>query len=238
MSTPDAPPPPPPPPSGGRELGVLVVDDDFMVASIHSRFVERAVGFRVVGVVATGEGALAEVERLAPDLVLLDVHLPDVDGIEVLRRLRAAGNVGVVMVTAAREADTVRAAVAGGAAHYLVKPFEADDLLWRLEAFRAARAALEGAVRPAQEQIDAAFAPGGRTSPAPLPKGLSRETAGTVLAALDGGAERSAAECAELVGVSRVSARRYLEHFVADGQALVRLQYGGSGRPERRYRRA
>ncbi|VXB41215.1 response regulator [Nocardioides sp. AX2bis] len=240
MSTPAAPPPPPtPPPSSGRELSVLVVDDDFMVASIHTRFVERAAGFRVVGVVATGEAALAEVERLAPDLVLLDVHLPDVDGIEVLRRLRATGNdVGVVMVTAAREADTVRAAVAGGAAHYLVKPFEADDLLWRLEAFRAARAALDGSSRPAQEQIDAAFGPGARTTPAPLPKGLSRETAGTVLAALDDGAERSAAECAELVGVSRVSARRYLEHFVADGQALVRLQYGGSGRPERRYRRA
>src|SRR6186997_2767709 len=93
---------------------VLVVDDDFMVASIHIRFVERIPGFAVVGTSATGRAALDEVERLRPDLVLLDVHLPDLTGIEVLRTLRAAGNqVGVVMVTAAREADTVRAAAAG-----------------------------------------------------------------------------------------------------------------------------
>ena len=57
-----------------------------------------------------------------------------------------------------------------------------------------------------------------------------------MLAALGDGREVSATECAEDVGISRVSARRYLEHFVAREQAAVRLQYGGSGRPERRYR--
>ena len=76
------------PPPGPDDLTVLVVDDDFMVASIHTRFVDRAPGFRVVGVAATGATALTEIERLAPDLVLLDVHLPDLSGIDVLRRLR------------------------------------------------------------------------------------------------------------------------------------------------------
>lgn len=217
------------------DLRVLVVDDDFMVASIHTRFVERTPGFAVVGQAATGETALAEIDRLRPDLVLLDVHLPDVSGIEVLRRLRAAGDdVGVVVVTAAREADTVRAAAAGGAAHYLVKPFEYDDLVARLEAFRQSHRALTGSTTPDQDDIDAVFSPVGRTR-APLPKGLSAETAGLVLDALAAG-ELSAAECAERVGVSRVSARRYLEHFVTTGRAAVRLQYGGGGRPERRYR--
>jgi response regulator of citrate/malate metabolism len=216
-------------------LRVLVVDDDFMVASIHTRFVDRTDGFTVVGQAATGATALAEVERLAPDLVLLDVHLPDLSGIEVLRRLRAAGrDVGVIVVTAAREADTVRAAAAGGAAHYLVKPFEYDDLVARLVAFRQSYRALAGADTPDQHDIDAVFSPVGRTRVA-LPKGLSPETADLVLAALASG-ELSAAECAERVGVSRVSARRYLEHFVAAGRAAVRLQYGGGGRPERRYR--
>lgn len=220
------------------DLTVLVVDDDFMVASIHTRFVERTPGFRVVGVAATGEAALAEVARLRPDLVLLDVHLPDVSGIEVLRRLRAAGDpVGVVMVTAAREADTVRAAVAGGAAHYLVKPFEEHDLSTRLDAVRRAHQALAGAGETGQEAIDAAFAPIGPGRGAVLPKGLSPETARLVEAALVELGEASAGECAERVGVSRVSARRYLEHFVGAGTARVRLQYG-SGRPERRYRPA
>ena len=220
----------------GEELTVLVVDDDFMVASIHTRFVERTEGFRVIGTAATGATALAEIERLSPDLVLLDVHLPDLSGIEVLRRLRGAGNdVGVVVVTAAREADTVRAAAAGGAAHYLVKPFEYDDLAARLSAFRTSHRALTGVDHAGQVDIDAVFAPLGHGREV-LPKGLSIETAVLVRAALGARREISAAECAEEIGLSRVTARRYLEHFVAGGQAAVRLQYGGTGRPERRYR--
>jgi response regulator of citrate/malate metabolism len=223
-------------PDDTTELTVLVVDDDFMVASIHTRFIERTPGYRVVGTAATGATALSEIDRLAPDLVLLDVHLPDVSGIEVLRELRGAGNdVGVLVVTAAREADTVRAAAAAGAAHYLVKPFEYDDLAARLAAFRKTRLALTGVVRAGQDDIDAFFTPLGRGREA-LPKGLSTETAEAVLATLGGGREVSAGECADQVGLSRVSARRYLEHFVAREQAVVRLQYGGTGRPERRYR--
>ncbi|WP_182526577.1 response regulator [Nocardioides dongkuii] len=218
------------------DLRVLVVDDDFMVASIHTRFVERTPGFTVVGQAATGAAALTEVERLRPDLVLLDVHLPDLGGIEVLRRLRARGDdVGVVVVTAAREADTVRAAAAGGAAHYLVKPFEYDDLVARLVAFRAAHRALAGDHPADQAEIDTAFAPVGRAARVPLPKGLSPETAALVAAALDDAGEVSATECAAAVGISRVSARRYLEHLVTASRATVRLQYGGAGRPERRY---
>jgi response regulator of citrate/malate metabolism len=213
---------------------VLVVDDDFMVASIHVRFVERMSGFQVVGTAATGRAALDEIGRLLPDLVLLDVHLPDITGLEVLQTLRASGNqVGVVMVTAAREADTVRAAAAGGAAHYIVKPFEYDDLRVRLETWRSAEEALTSE-SPAQGDIDAVFTPVATGPPRALPKGLSAPTAEAVIEVLGSGTEVSASECAERVGISRVSARRYLEHFVETGRATVRLQYGG-GRPERRY---
>jgi response regulator of citrate/malate metabolism len=220
------------------DVAVLVVDDDFMVARIHTQFVERTPGFEVVGVASSGQAALDDVARLRPDLVLLDVHLPDITGIEVLRRLRADGDdIGVLMVTAAREADTVRAAASGGAVHYLVKPFDYDDLRVRLEAFRAAHLALSGTGAPGQEDIDAVFGAAAVPSPAAmLPKGLSPETADSVEAALRDAGELSAAECADVVGISRVSARRYLEHFVARGSVTVRLQYGGAGRPERRYR--
>lgn len=220
------------------ELTVLVVDDDFMVAGIHTRFVDRTDGFRVVGVCATGAAALAETDRLDPDLVLLDVHLPDLSGIEVLRRLRAGGSdVGVIMVTAAREAETVRAAAAGGAAHYLVKPFEYDDLRGRLQAFATAHHALDGDRPPEQSDIDAVFGPATTGRGPALPKGLSAPTADAVLSALTAAGELSAADCADSVGLSRVTARRYLEYFVARGRATVRLRYG-SGRPERLYRDA
>ena len=219
-------------------ISVLIVDDDFMVAQIHTRFVERSEGFRVIGTAATGEKALAEIERLAPDLVLLDIHLPDLTGIEVLRRLRAEGKeTGVIMITAAREADSVRAALAGGASSYLIKPFEYGDLVARLDQFKESHLALLRNESPGQEDIDAFFA----QSPldpedVPLPKGLSVTTAKAVLETLLAGVEMSAAECSDKVGLSRVSARRYLEHFVKVGQATVRLKYGTAGRPERRYR--
>lgn len=219
-------------------LRVLIVDDDFMVVSIHTRFVERISGFTVVGTAANGTEALARIAELRPDLVLLDVHLPDTTGIEVLRHLRGAGDdVGVLMVTAAREAETVRAAAAAGAAHYLVKPFEFDDLRVRMERYAEQVRALAD-VAPQQAAIDAVFAPVTASAAAELPKGLSEPTLATVLAALRAapGADLSAAECAEAVGVSRVSARRYLEFLAEREQAEVHLRYGGAGRPERRYR--
>lgn len=217
---------------------VLVVDDDFMVAEIHRRFVQRVDGFRAVGVARTGAEALAAARELEPDLLLLDVYLPDMTGLAVLQRLRTEGNrVGVIMITAARELDTVSAALDGGAADYLIKPFEFAQLQTKLEAFAARADALESDRGADQSLIDLLFGGGAGTASEALPKGLGAETGRLVLAAVRDAGEVSAAECAESVGISRVSARRYLEHYLATGLLEIRLQYG-AGRPERRYRRA
>ncbi len=218
---------------------VLVVDDDFMVAEIHRRFVEQVDGFRAVGVARTGAEALTAARELQPQLILLDVYLPDMTGLEVLQRLRSDGDrVGVIMITAARELDTVSGALDGGAADYLIKPFEFDQLKAKLEAFAARADALESADGVDQSLIDSLF--GGPGAPSPqevLPKGLGAETGRLVLDAVSDAGEVSAAECAERVGISRVSARRYLEHYLGTGALEIRLQYG-VGRPERRYRAA
>lgn len=216
-------------------IRVLVVDDDFMVASIHAKFVERTEGFSVVGTARTGAEALQLCADLVPDLVLLDVHLPDFSGLEVLQQLRSDGStVGVVMVTAERDADAVRSALHGGAMQYLVKPFEYADFAARMQRVREAIDSLSDG-SPDQAAIDRAFGAPPTTSTT-LPKGLSSESARLVARALAAAGELSAAECGEQVGLSRVSARRYLEFFVDQGQAAVRLNYGSAGRPERRYR--
>lgn len=218
---------------------VLVVDDDFMVAEIHRRFVERVDGFRAVGVARTGAEALSAARELRPQLILLDVYLPDMTGLDVLQRLRSEGNrVGVIMITAARELDTVKGALDGGAADYLIKPFEFQQLKAKLDAFAARADALETAGGVDQSLIDSLFgATGSAPQQATLPKGLGVETGRLVLDAVRNAGEVSAAECAELVGISRVSARRYLEHYLSTGALELRLQYG-AGRPERRYRAA
>ncbi len=217
-------------------IDVLVVDDDFMVAKVHSRFVDQTPGFTVVGAAHTGAAALEAAQELQPDLILLDIYLPDMTGLEVLGRLREqAPDVDVLVVSAAREIETVRRALRGGIVHYLLKPFTYEDLRERLEHYRFAHLSLAEAGTARQADVDRVF--GTRTAPErPLPKGLSVETAQLVEQALrDTDGDLSASECASALGISRVSARRYLEHFASLGRADVRLRYGGQGRPERRY---
>ncbi|WP_432570258.1 response regulator [Kineococcus sp. SYSU DK005] len=225
-------------------LDVLVVDDDPMVASIHSGFVQAVPGCRVVGTARTGARALEMLGSLRPDVVLLDLYLPDLPGLEVLRRLRAHGaDVDVIVISAAREAATVREAVHGGVAGYLIKPFEAPQLAERLLQVQTSRTALSPPVL-SQSDVDRVLgvpahaagsaAPAGGTGA--LPKGLSPQTAELVAGSLDlASTALSASEVAEQLGLSRVAVRRYLEHFVHTGRARVQLRYG-AGRPERLYR--
>lgn len=224
----------------GGDVGVLIVDDDFMVARVHAGFVAALDGFTVVGTASTGAGALAEVARLRPDLVLLDVYLPDMTGLEVLRRLRADGtSVDVVVISAARDAESIRSALHGGVLHYLVKPFDRQTFQTRLREYAALRAELGALEEAAQADVDRVFAGArGVARPAPVtPKGIAPETLQLVRQALQqAGAEGlSATQCSELTGLARVSARRYLEQLVAQGEADVRQRYGTAGRPERRF---
>ena len=219
-------------------IRVLVVDDDFMVARVHTGFVSRIEGFEVVGSSHTGADAVRATAELAPDLVLLDLYLPDRFGLDVLADLRAAGHrCDVMVITAAKEAEAVRGALRQGVVDYILKPFGFEDLRERLERYAGQRDALAEAQVRGQEDIDRVLSRRAGGSPAALPKGMSPQTAQLVEAALrEAGGNLSATETAELVGVSRVSARRYLEYFCSLGQAEVSLRYGSTGRPERRYR--
>lgn len=232
---------------GEPTVRTLIVDDDFMVARVHRALVERLPGFIVVGEARNGAEALDMVARLRPDLMLLDIYLPDMNGIDVLRRLRGpdAGadlpEVDVLVITAARDGATVRQALRGGAVQYLIKPFEPAELVDRLQGYARLRRDLQAEGPPDQEAVDRAFGsarPTERGGLRAMPKGLTPQTADLVRKALVRVAfeDMSAAECATETGVSRVSARRYLEYFVDQGHAEVRLRYGTAGRPERRYR--
>jgi len=222
---------------------VLVVDDDFAVAVLHRGFVEAHGGFEVVGLAHTGAEALRLADDTRPDLVLLDIYLPDMTGIDVLSGLRnrAHGELDVIAITAARELETVRAAMAGGVLHYLVKPFTAKVLHERLDDYLRHREEIRRTERSTgdldQRQVDRLLsAPRTARTAAELPKGLSRRTMELVARTLsERGSSMSALEVAETVGMSRVSARRYLEHLVRVDRAVVEPRYGAAGRPENRY---
>ncbi|WP_458113801.1 response regulator [Arthrobacter sp. R1-13] len=216
-------------------IKVLIVDDDFMVAKVHAGFIQRTPGFAVVGAAHTGADAILKTRELQPDLVLLDIHLPDVNGLDLMLQLReVAPRLDVLVISAAREVETVRRALRGGIVHYLIKPFSQTDLQERLEHYRIAYQGLDSSKNVA-EQSDVNRLFGVEGGQRPLPKGCSPETLERVEQVLGSSdTDLSAAEVADLLGTSRVSARRYLEYLNDEGRVDVRLKYG-AGRPERRY---
>lgn len=218
-------------------ISVVVIDDDFRVAKIHSSFISGIDGFEVAGVAHSGAEALTVIRRVEPDLILLDLYLPDTFGLDLLNQLRVEGlQCDVIVISAANESATVQQAVQVGVTNYLLKPFTFAAFQQRLDDYRSLRSSRQAHRLGDQSDIDRLF---GRTEPAPqeqLPKGMSPETARLVLTELSRSTTGlSALECAELIGVSRVSARRYLEHYTSKGIVEVRLRYGSAGRPERRY---
>ncbi|MEW5992293.1 MAG: response regulator [Chloroflexota bacterium] len=217
-------------------IRTLVVDDDFRVADIHRAYVEQVPGFQVVAVARTGTEAIDLAGRLRPDLVLLDIYLPDISGLDVLRRFRADRlAVDAMVITAAKDLPTLRAAVRGGSIHYLIKPFTFAVLRERLESYAAITSRLGGVAEASQADADAFHGAG--LGHEELPKGLSSATRDVVLDVLrDRTAPVPASEVARLAGLSRVTARRYLDHLARVGLVELTLQYGSPGRPEHRYR--
>lgn len=228
-------------------IRTLVVDDDFRVSQIHAAYVARVPGFEVVGQTTTIAGAVKAVRSLHPDLMLLDVYLPDGSGLDLLRRLSvedsdpAGWRPDALVITAARDVASVRTAMQLGATGYLVKPFGFTALQERLAGYRQLRqrmAALDPAAETGQEEVDALFSVG-RLNPLPAvpAKGHSAPTLSLVLAAVRrAGCDLSAAEVAEQTGVSRATAQRYLSYLVREGRVRLELRYGTTGRPEHRYR--
>lgn len=219
-------------------IRTLVVDDDFMSASIHRSFVERVAGFTVVGEAHSGAEALRLVEQLRPDLVLLDIYLPDVSGIEVIRRLRLEHeqSVDVIAVTAAKDVKTLRSAMQGGVVQYLVKPFPFELLRDRLERYAALTRRFERLEEATQGDVDQLFSLLRVEGSRRLPKGISAPTLALVADTVRDAGELTAVEAAARAGVSRGTARRYLDYLASIGSVELTLRYGAAGRPEHVYR--
>ncbi|MEV5754560.1 response regulator [Actinoallomurus sp. NPDC052308] len=213
-------------------IEVLVVDDDFRVAQIHAGFVELVPGFRVAGRAHTAADARAGAAGV--DLVLLDVYLPDESGLSLLPELEA----DVIMATAATDPHSVHTAFSHGALHYLIKPFTAEELGQRLQAYARYREHLTVSGELGQADVDRAVR-ALHTVPRPegrAVKGQSSVTARLVAEALRGaGVPRSAAEISDEVGISRATAQRYLASLAQSGRVRVTLRYGSTGRPEHQY---
>ncbi|MDE3024910.1 MAG: response regulator [Acidobacteriota bacterium] len=219
-------------------IRTLVVDDDFMAVSVHREFVERLPGFEVVGEATTGREAHALVERLKPDLVLLDIYLPDENGIELMRSLRAGASppVDVIAITSAKDVDVLRDAMHLGVVHYIVKPFTFVTFRERLESYAEARRRLADMRHAEQRDIDRLYGLLRTSGDASLPKGISPPTLTLVASLLrDSRDALSTSEVAARAGISPGVARRYLRFLADSGAVDFSLRYGAAGRPEHLY---
>jgi response regulator of citrate/malate metabolism len=225
-------------------INVLIVEDEPLIAEAHRTYLERIEGFTPAAVVRSARDAMRVASEAAAggspiDLVLLDLGLPDASGIALASRLsglRPAPD--IIAITSERDLEMVRAAVAHGALSYLLKPFTFAAFRDRLERYRRYRSALRtGTDAASQAEVDRALAEMRMSSDrAVSPKGAAPGTTDEIARAVrDSPNGLTADQVAGQVGVSRVTAWRYLERLADDGTVSRRTDYGKAGRPKTRY---
>lgn len=233
------------------EMRVLIVEDDPRIAELHSRLIAKVRGFEVVGMALNFAEGREMADVLEPDLLLLDLYLPDGNGMDLLYELRGRGQaVDVILVTAAREVNAVQQALRNGAFDYLVKPVMFKRFEEALHNFASQRDALKRMEKLEQNDIDrllhshnesrAALEKGENEQ---VPKGIDSITLRKirqVFATPEEGIEigstgLSAEEVGGRIGASRSTARRYLEYMTTTGELYADVVYGAVGRPERHY---
>lgn len=221
---------------------VFIVEDDIRIAEINRKFVEKVEGFSVCGIALNEEEAKEQITILKPDLVILDIYFPDMNGLDLLRWIRSEfRGIEVIMVTAATEVNTLKHALADGIFDYIVKPVifqRFKDTLLHFNEYKMSILQLSADKEVNQNVIDSIIKrEKAEALPHSLPKGIDPITLKKVLSMLSQHKKGfTADDLGQLIGASRTTARRYLEYLVSEQKVIADITYGGVGRPERTYR--
>lgn len=225
-----------------NKLKILIVEDETGIAELHRMAIEKLDQFEVTGIATCLEQACQMVAILKPDLLLLDVYLPDGSGVELLKQLRTDGmQQDAILITAAREAGTLQEALHGGVFDYILKPVIYSRLEQSLMRYAEFRSRLNNGNDLQQAEVDKLLSNNPATEPdqeSPLPKGIDKITLMKLKEKMDTlGKSFSAEEAGHVSGMSRTTARRYLEFLTTTGTLRCDLDYGSVGRPQRLYRK-
>ncbi|WP_321280619.1 response regulator [Vibrio sp.] len=219
---------------------VMIIEDDLAIAELHHKYLSQLSGLEVVGIATTRMEAEMQLEILKPDLLLMDVYLPDGTGLEILNTLRARNQTcDVILITAARDVDTLQTAMRGGVVDYLLKPIMFPRLEVALKKYLAQRERFDVAGSLDQSQVDKMFQSSSIADSGSkrLPKGIDSVTLDKIRDLFPGEEMLTADEAGEKIGASRTTARRYLEYLISSGELEADLNYGTVGRPERCYKK-
>lgn len=223
-------------------IRTIIAEDDLRIAEIQHRFLEKLDAFETVGLAHNLEDCREMIDILKPDLVLLDIYFPDGNGLEFLKSLRDENrNIDVILVTAARDVESVKSAMHGGVFDYIVKPLEFSRMRDSLSRYQDHFERLNALDTVEQSDIDGLLPRANTDNPANrpvslLPKGIDVLTLNKVRDVFQSAPDSQGAELVgQNIGISRTTARRYLEYLVSTNELVVDVTYGGVGRPERHY---
>ena len=220
-------------------IKVIIVEDDPMVAEIDKRYTQDILELEVVGVYNNGKDALEALKSSKIDLVILDVYMPKLSGIEVLRQMRALGiKTDVIMVTAAYETNTLEEALSLGITDYLIKPFEYDRFIQALNKFKKKYDFIKVNSKFNQNNVDSLIHGNFIKNDKGLKKGLNENTLQKVRNFIKENSEKSytSEEIADKVGLSRVTIRRYMNYMKDEGEIISEIDYETGGRPSIKYK--
>lgn len=219
---------------------VLIIEDDVAIAQLHHKYLNQMGGFDVVGIATSQAEAEMQLDVLTPDLVLLDVYLPDGTGLDILQWVRSRNACcDVILITAARDVDTLQQAMRGGVVDYLLKPVMFSRLEAALKKYLARQVELGRVADIDQGLVDKMLTSATQQEAANsrLPKGIDAVTLDKIRHLFAKSASLTADEAGEKIGASRTTARRYLEYLIGCGELEADVRYGSVGRPERSYKK-
>lgn len=217
-------------------IRVLIVEDDPMVAQLNKQFLAKIEGYTLVAMANSVAEARERLTTEVIDLVLLDVYMPEEDGLALLSDIRAQQlPTDAILITAATDVTQVQTALRYGAVDYLIKPFEFERFKTALNKYKQHYDLLHGHQSLSQSSLDRQLLSQTQTpdnAQANLPKGLTQKTLQAIINKVNDSGERafSTDEIAEMANISRVSVRKYLK-FLADIEVLEESMTYGIGRP-------
>lgn len=218
-------------------IKVLVVEDNPTAVAVHRGYIEHIVGFSLCGVATNGAEALQIIKTQPIDLVLLDIFMPDMNGLEVLAKIREQNySVDVILVSAAQDNVFIQTGLRNGAVDYLIKPFEFERLQAALINFEKRLNVINNNSKLVQHELDQQIFSGIPCLESELPKGLDCNTSKRVWAKIaEVNNEFSVDEMASYAGLSPVSTRKYLKYFESIKLLSTKVSYGAIGRPVYKY---
>ncbi|WP_211748545.1 response regulator [Paenibacillus sp. Marseille-Q4541] len=222
------------------QLSVLIVEDDFRIAQMHGKYVELHSGYTLAGIAHNYKEAVNFLENNTPDLLLLDVYLPDHSGIELLRTIRSKGlKADTIFITASKESDMIEEGLRLGIFDYLIKPFDLDHLQNTLSKYAKYKSRLTSSAELSQDMVNDLMklrAPKETASPV-FQKGIGEKTLELILDCIRSSNDlKTAEDISLLAGVSLSTVRNYLKYMVQENKIEEFQQYGTIGRPQKLYR--